>query len=78
MEASRYVNLVDYSADREGWRLEEIRITALFRADMATEYGMVGHPKESDVFNVAWSYSHAGGLQNVAYYYEDLARLVKW
>ena len=51
-----------------------------FRRDLETEHGLTNHPKAATVFGMAWDRGHSDsrdGYKTVAYYYEDLANLLK-
>lgn len=47
-----------------------------FRADLANEFGMTGHPKEEKVWELSWEDGHSAGYDEVALYYEKYAELV--
>lgn len=44
---------------------------------LAKEHGLVNHPKLDLLYAKAWEHGHADGLSEVAYWFEDLAELVK-
>lgn len=65
--------------DREQRRLHDednTRRLAQFQADLAEVCGLVGHPKEGAVYEMAWNDAHSDGLANVLYRYQELADLV--
>lgn len=55
---------------------DDSRLVEMFRADIAKCCGVVGHPKESKLWNMAYEYGHSSGLREIASYYDDLADLV--
>ena len=58
-------------------REDERRLRELFRNDLRTEYGLMNHPKEDLLFEIAWDHGHSAGYPEVARHYEDFARLLK-
>jgi len=71
-----YVRL---SVDKDGFRAYSDGEDAMmreFREDLAEEYGVVGHPKESLLFSKAWARGHSDGFYAVAYAYADLVELI--
>ena len=58
-------------------RADVARLEEQFHTDLATENGLVGHPKEKKLFQWAWDLGHSSGLGEVAQIYEDLSELVK-
>jgi hypothetical protein len=58
-------------------RAEEARLNSLFKADLENQHGVAGHPKADRLFELAWDYGHSSGYNEVAYYYDDLAELIK-
>lgn len=46
------------------------------RTMLAELYGLVGHPKEQKVWDMAWDMGHASGWSEVAIQYDNLADLV--
>lgn len=78
--AGAYDNKLPYSREKavqEAYNQEEVRLVELFRADIETEYGMVGHPKASLLFSKAWERGHSGGFCEIAIVYDDLVELIK-
>jgi hypothetical protein len=86
----RYENKVPYEAwrmtrngaerrreQRNKYRAEEARLISLFKADLENQHGVAGHPKADRLFELAWDYGHSSGYNEVAYYYDDLAELIK-
>lgn len=45
--------------------------------ELAKKHGLVGHPKLSRAYTLAWEYGHSSGLNEVASYFDDLAELMK-
>ena len=63
--------------ERAAWRVNEDRINAKLRADLAAEHGVSGHKNEPKLWDLAWEYGHAYGAVEVRNYYGDLAELLK-
>lgn len=78
MEQGRYKNKIAYSKEtRKEYQAEESRIYEEFRVDLAIEHGLVDHPKEKILFEMAWSHGHASGYSEVVTFYEELVNLIK-
>lgn len=59
------------------YHAEEYRINKLFEEDLASEFGLMVHPKRQLLFDMAWAHGHADGLQYVYEEYADLQRLLE-
>lgn len=44
---------------------------------LAEKYGVAGHPKEPELYRLAYDYGHSGGWSEVEIYYQDLVVLLK-
>lgn len=62
---------------RHAVRHDQARLEDQFRADLADEHGITGHPKEPVLWGMVYSHSRSDGLVSMASYYEDLVELVK-
>ncbi len=76
MDYSKYVNHVDYKADRMAWRAEEGHLVNLFESDLAAEYGVEANPKRHKLFGIAWEMGHHAGYSEVAGHYGELVELI--
>lgn len=47
-----------------------------FKGDLEAEYDLVGHPKASKLFEIAYDMGHSGGMEDVANYYCQLSELL--
>ena len=64
-------------AQQRLYREEQRSIEAQLRADLETEHGLIGHPKASLLWDMAWEDGHGYGYIEVVYLYDRLANLVK-
>ena len=46
------------------------------RVRLEEECGLVSHPKARRLFELAWEYGHASGIEEVAGYYRAMAELL--
>lgn len=73
-----YENKVPYSKlTRNAYNDEDREIRKKFREDLAKEFGMVNHPKESKLWDKAWDDGHAYGLMEVYNHYSELVDFIK-
>lgn len=56
---------------------EDNRLHALFREDIAKEFGVQDNPKKDKVFNMAYDRGHSSGHEEVYNVYSDLVELIK-
>lgn len=77
MDFDKYKNRLDYKSDPRGWRQEEGRLMALFKADLEDEYDVADNPKRDQLYDIAWSLGHACGLAEVENHYAELAELIR-
>lgn len=56
---------------------DQARLDDLFETEALAALGLIGHPKEKAVWNLAYEYGHACGMSEVWHYLQDLADLVK-
>jgi len=61
----------------KAYRRAESEARERFRKALAEEHGVVGHPKEPRLFEIAWSHGHANGLIEVVVYYEEFVELLR-
>lgn len=54
-----------------------VRLLANFRQELANEHGLLMHPKEDLLYQIAWREGHSEGLYSVAQWYGELAELLK-
>lgn len=47
------------------------------KLELAKEHDLVDHPKLDLLYAKAWEHGHANGFSEVAYWFEDLAELVR-
>lgn len=66
----------EFRKQAEIYRAEEKRLKEVFHDDLKKEAGTEGHPKESDLWHLAWEYGHAHGYSEIAIYYNELAILL--
>lgn len=58
-------------------RADMANLRRQFCLDLATEHGVIGHPKAQRAFDMAWERGHAEGHLQVAQEFEDLVELLK-
>ena len=77
MDYSKYVNKLDYKADKKAYNLEDARLLALFWSDLFDSYTIsLSHPKADKLKELSWSFGHAYGLQGVENYFSQFVELV--
>lgn len=83
INAGEYKNEKPYSSRSKNLKAwtdymdEDTRLANKFRHDIAEECGILGHPKEEKVWNMAWEHGHSSGFSEIAIFYSDFADLVK-
>lgn len=63
--------------ERETLRRQEQFETERFRLKLAKDQGVEGHPKEPELWKLAWDYGHSSGYNEVQSYYIDLVELLR-
>jgi hypothetical protein len=66
-----------YNAARREYGQLEGQKNAEFRDDLFDEHGVTGNPRAQRCYDIAWSYGHSSGLQEVANYFSELVDLIK-
>jgi len=87
LSADEIASLLEIKATYE----EELRVYAEYRAlynannggvkrdfqsDLEKEYDLVGHPKASKLYEIAYDMGHSSGMEDVAHYYCQLSELL--
>ena len=65
-----------YKIAKNAWNAKDNRVENNFEIDLATEYGMLNHPKRALLYSKAYDMGHSGGHEEVHAYYTDLLELV--
>ena len=65
-----------YRAARTAYNEDEARFKKEFMDDLIEEFGLTGHPKAHQVYNLAWDYGHSAGLAEVYTHFGNFAPLV--
>jgi hypothetical protein len=66
-----------YKERERAYREEQGRVMAEFRAAVAAELGLTGHPKFDALYDIAWSHGHSSGFSEVYYWCDELAPLIR-
>ena len=56
---------------------KEAREKKAHKLELAEKHGLVDHPKLGLLYEKAWQHGHANGWSEVAFWFEDLAELVR-
>lgn len=62
---------------RDEYRVKGAECDADFKAALAKELGLAGHPKYDVLFRLAWEEGHASGYSEVANYADTFAELLR-
>jgi len=63
---------------RKAYDIDVRRLEEKFKADLEEEwFGKIEHPKKNLLFEMAWEYGHASGLEEVCTHYESFIRLLE-
>lgn len=62
---------------REDWREKEKKKKASHKLRLEKEFGIVDHPKSDKLYEIAWSFGHSEGFNEVESYYLDMVELLK-
>ena len=73
----KVVDKEGYDAAMKVYRAEDNRLFNQFKEDVLEENGLTNHPKAMKVFALAWEEGHSSGYENVAYYVDKYADLVR-
>jgi len=76
IEQGHYNNKLDFAKDKKAYREETSNLKRKFREDLAEEFGVTDHPKEEQLFNIAWENGHSSGYNEVWGEYSDLVELI--
>ena len=63
--------------EREQWREQSRKLREEFKEDLAKEFEVENNPKFEKCFELAWSFGHSSGLNEVKIYFADLVELIK-
>lgn len=66
-----------FSSARKDYKNSEQVVNDAFRFGLAKEYGLINHPKEQKVWELAWSEGHSSGYYSVEQYYDQFSELVR-
>lgn len=80
-----YADALDvYDVEMDAWRSavneyqdQKNSLARQFHADLEAEHGMVGHPKASKLYALAYKHGHSCGYEDIAYWYDELIGLAK-
>ena len=65
-----------YNEQRALYKANNGGVVGYLQGDLEEEYGLVGHPKASKLFEIAYDMGHSGGMEDVANYYCQLSELL--
>lgn len=65
-----------YNEQRAIYNANNGGVVGDLQGDLEEEYGLVGHPKASKLFEIAYDMGHSGGMEDVANYYCHLSELL--
>lgn len=73
------LRMKEYEIAMSKWCAEQDRLMLCFANDLAEENGMLGHPKQELLYQMALKHSHyhTKGLLSVIVWYEEFLPLVK-
>lgn len=85
MDYSKYENPIRWSLDdpdrrekAKAYHDEQERLRQLFQQDLAAEHGFqYTHPAVAKALSFAWQEGHASGYPEVAYYFGELAEILR-
>lgn len=63
--------------ERKQWRNARLREASEERTRLEVLHGLCHHPKQEQLWNLAWEYGHGLGLSEVSGYYGEMAALLK-
>jgi len=71
--------MVEYESMLESWHLKQNQLLEQFSHDLAVQHGMIGHPKQEILYQMALKHAHyhTKGLPSVITWYEEFLILVK-
>lgn len=72
----RDTNQEAFTAAKRAYQDDVARLTEEFMKDLIEEFGLTGHPKAQQAYNLAWERGHSGGLHEVYSNMGDLAPLL--
>jgi hypothetical protein len=75
--SSKTLNKYAYIDAREEYLAETRAVDDAFHGGLAKEYGLLGHPKERKVWELAWEEGHSSGYSTVEQYYDQFSELVR-
>lgn len=78
IEQGKYINRLEYKADKSAYRTEEVRLEKLFRNDLVVDLAERGVPGPCCVGTVdyAWREGHSGGYTDVYSHAVEIAAVI--
>jgi len=65
-----------YNEQRDLYRANNGGVKRDFQSDLEKEYDLVGHPKASKLYEIAYDMGHSAGMEEVAIFYCQLSELL--
>ncbi len=65
-----------YNEQRDLYKANNGGVKRDFQSDLEEEYDLVGHPKASKLYEIAYDMGHSSGMEDVAHYYCQLSELL--
>lgn len=69
--------LAKFLAAKNSYRIEAVRRSLDFKADLLEEHGLSDHPKAEAAFLIAWEERHSNGCGEVVDFFYEIAQLLK-
>lgn len=66
---------VSFQAHLKLYNEEVLRLQTEFRNDLIEKYGMTGHPKANQCFNMAWDFGQSSCYEDIEDYFMNLINL---
>ena len=63
--------------ERKQWVEQQRKLVEDFKTTLAEEFEVADNPKFEKCFELAWSFGHASGFNEVRLYFIDLVELIK-
>lgn len=66
----------EYNDKREAYREEEKKLYEQFKKDLFEEYGVTNNPKVEKAYELAYSYGHSNGYNDIECYFSEFVDLI--
>ena len=67
----------NYEEELHAYQVRKNNLEEEFQKDLIEENDLTGHPKAALLYIKAWDHGHASGLDEVMYWFNDLAELLR-